>query len=623
MHLEHLSDLQAAELRSRPDVVVATPGRLLDHITNSQGVDLDDLEFLILDEADRLLDLGFQDEVHEIVKACPTERQTLLFSATMSTKVDDLIKLSLKQPVRVQATEKGKKDNAPTGVEVAPRLEQEFVRIRAGNEGVNREGMLLALLTRTFTSRVIVFFDTKSAAHRLMIVCGLCGIKCTELHGNLTQVQRLEALEAFREGNVDVLLATDLAARGLDIPGVECVINFEMPSQVDTYVHRIGRTARAGRGGNSCTLIGEGRRYLMKEVIKDAEEKSRRASAGRKQTQDSASTSGVIRSRTIPPPVVAHFVAKINFLEQHVREVLDAEAVARIDRIAEMEAMRAQNIIEHSSEIKQRPQKEWFASSKERISVKEAAAEKMRMIQEKAFNGTHRMSRKKRRAQEAHAMMREAQEEARNEGEESGKKSKKVFSDGSMKGSAKAAKRKEADRERELAARSLNDEDMRRERKLKQKRKTASSDALGDSGLFAEEKVAYAKKPKNEAANPVKSRYVRTCRYLVSIFNFSYISLCIFLCSYMIAILSTNMIPIRRDQRKRLIMDSSLKASTRGGRLVDVTEYSLHQSTKRKFQATLQWRNIQHFIWIRTWFHHRIHDIAVLCVLSLDAATLK
>ncbi|EED95637.1 predicted protein, partial [Thalassiosira pseudonana CCMP1335] len=364
---------QAAELRSRPDVVVATPGRLLDHITNSQGVDLDDLEFLILDEADRLLDLGFQDEVHEIVKACPTERQTLLFSATMSTKVDDLIKLSLKQPVRVQATEKGKKDNAPTGVEVAPRLEQEFVRIRAGNEGVNREGMLLALLTRTFTSRVIVFFDTKSAAHRLMIVCGLCGIKCTELHGNLTQVQRLEALEAFREGNVDVLLATDLAARGLDIPGVECVINFEMPSQVDTYVHRIGRTARAGRGGNSCTLIGEGRRYLMKEVIKDAEEKSRRASAGRKQTQDSASTSGVIRSRTIPPPVVAHFVAKINFLEQHVREVLDAEAVARIDRIAEMEAMRAQNIIEHSSEIKQRPQKEWFASSKERISVKEAA----------------------------------------------------------------------------------------------------------------------------------------------------------------------------------------------------------------------------------------------------------
>ena len=279
----------------------------MDHISNSQGVDLDDLEFLILDEADRLLDLGFQDEVHEIVKACPTERQTMLFSATMSTKVDDLIKLSLKTPVRVQATDKGTKGaDGPSnnGVEVAPRLEQEFVRIRVGNEGVNREGMLLGLLTRTFKTRVIVFFDTKVAAHKLMIICGLCGIKCTELHGNLTQVQRLEALEAFREGSVDVLLATDLAARGLDIPGVEAVINFEMPSQVDTYVHRIGRTARAGRGGRSCTLIGEGRRYLMKEVIKDAEEKSRRAGSGNNLKQDDKSqASGVIRSRTIPPKV--------------------------------------------------------------------------------------------------------------------------------------------------------------------------------------------------------------------------------------------------------------------------------------------------------------------------------
>ena len=290
---------------------------------------MDDVEFLVLDEADRLLDLGFQDEVHEIIKSCPIERQTMLFSATMGTKVDDLIKLSLKRPVRISATEKKKvgQSTSDNGVEVAPRLEQEFIRIRAGNEGVSREGMLLALLTRTFKTRTIVFFDTKSAAHRLMIVCGLCGIKCAELHGNLTQVQRLEALEAFREGSVDVLLATDLAARGLDIPAVEAVINFEMPSQVSTYVHRIGRTARAGRGGKSCTLIGEGRRYLMKEVIKDADEKNR------KQKQEGGSQPmGVIRSRTIPSAVVAHFVAKINSLEQHIKEVMDAEAVARLDR---------------------------------------------------------------------------------------------------------------------------------------------------------------------------------------------------------------------------------------------------------------------------------------------------
>ncbi|KAL3757902.1 hypothetical protein ACHAWU_002822 [Discostella pseudostelligera] len=496
---------QAAELRTRPDVVVATPGRLLDHITNSQGVDMDDVEFLVLDEADRLLDLGFQDEVHEIIKSVPTERQTMLFSATMSTKVDDLIKLSLKRPVRISATDKKKvgQSTSDNGVEVAPRLEQEFVRIRAGNEGVSREGMLLALLTRTFKTRTIVFFDTKSDAHRLMIVCGLCGIKCAELHGNLTQVQRLEALEAFREGSVDVLLCTDLAARGLDISGVEAVINFEMPSQVSTYVHRIGRTARAGRGGKSCTLIGEGRRYLMKEVIKDADEKNR------KQKQEGgAQPMGVIRSRTIPSAVVAHFVAKINSLEEHVKEVMDAETVARLDRIAEMEAVRAQNIIEHSQSIKQRPQKEWFATPKQKMSVKEATAERKRMIEEKVGTGTHRMTRKKRRAQEARAMFQEAREEAAEKEEETGKKSKKAFTEGQIKGSARASKKQEAQREKDRAARSINDDDLRKERKRKQKQKSTNTDAAGDGGLFAEEWDTFAKKPRKESADaPEKSSY--------------------------------------------------------------------------------------------------------------------
>ncbi|KAL3822814.1 hypothetical protein ACHAXA_005979 [Cyclostephanos tholiformis] len=445
---------QAAELRTRPDVVVATPGRLLDHIANSQGVDMDDVEFLVLDEADRLLDLGFQDEVHEIVKSCPAERQTMLFSATMSTKVDELIRLSLKRPVRISATDKERTGRpAGSGVEVAPRLEQEFVRVRAGNEGVNREGMLLALLTRTFKDRVIVFFDTKSAAHRLMIVCGLCGIKCAELHGNLTQVQRLEALEAFREGSVDVLLCTDLAARGLDISGVEAVINFEMPSQVETYVHRIGRTARAGRGGKSCTLIGEGRRHLMKEVM-------------------------------------------------------DAETVARLDRIAEMEAVRVKNIIEHSDSIKSRPQREWFATPKEKMSVKAATAERKRLMEAKVGTGTHRMTRKKRRAQEAREMFLEAKEEATEREEETGKKSRKVFTEAQIKGSARAIKRKEAQRENELAARSLNDDDKRKDRKLKQTRKAANPDAAGDGGLFAEEIIAHAKKPKKETTEtPAKSSY--------------------------------------------------------------------------------------------------------------------
>lgn len=311
------SAAQAADLRSRPDIVVATPGRLLDHVTNTPGVTLEDVEYLILDECDRLLDLGFQDEVHEIVKSCPVQRQTLLFSATLTTGVDDLIRLSLKRPVRVRITDK--KDQAD--LEVAPRLEQEFVRIQANNEGINRQGILLALLTRTFPKQTIVFFDTKAVAHRMMILCGLCGLKCAELHGNLTQQQRLQALEDFSQGNVDILLATDLAARGLDIKAVKAVINFEMPSQVETYIHRIGRTARAGRSGRSCTLIGEGRRHLMKDLLKDASQKQKKLG--------SSASESLIRTRSLPPSVVSHFVNKIESLEDDLQEILQAEEVAR------------------------------------------------------------------------------------------------------------------------------------------------------------------------------------------------------------------------------------------------------------------------------------------------------
>jgi ATP-dependent RNA helicase DDX27 len=501
---------QATELRTRPDIVIATPGRLLDHLTNSSGVDLDDLEFLVLDEADRLLDLGFQDEIHEIVKSCPAERQTLLFSATMGTKVDELIKLSLKRPVRIHITGKNndaKSDNIDSrGVEVANRLEQEFVRVRAGNEGVNREAMLLSLLTRTFTSRVIVFFDTKAEAHRLMILCGLCGIKSSELHGNLTQTQRLEALEQFREGDVDVLLATDLAARGLDISSVEAVINFEMPSQVETYVHRIGRTARAGRGGRSCTLIGEGRRSLMKAVIKDAEQKRKQIEEENTMKTSENLSTGIIRSRTIPSAVVAHFAAKIISLEPHVKEVMAAEAVARLDRIAEMEATKVQNMILHRDEIKSRPQKEWFASSKQKQSAKELAIEKQKQIAEKVGTGVHRMTRKKRRLREAKKDLIDDEREAREDHEETGKPMKKILTERSVKSIARSHKKEMAEKARLEDNRSLYDEDAREERarfrkqnKEKRKKGSVAMDSLGDGGLFAEERVSYSKKQKTES----------------------------------------------------------------------------------------------------------------------------
>jgi ATP-dependent RNA helicase DDX27 len=487
---------------------------LIDHLTNSAGVDLDDLEFLVLDEADRLLDLGFQDEVNEIIKSCPVERQTLLFSATMGTKVDDLIKLSLKRPVRIHVTDKKGHDKIDSGgreIEVANRLEQEFIRVRAANDGVARESMLLALLTRTFTSRVIVFFDTKATAHRLMIICGLCGIKCAELHGNLTQVQRLEALEDFREGAVDVLLATDLAARGLDIPSVEAVINFEMPTVIDTYVHRIGRTARAGRGGKACTLIGESRRNLMKAVIKDAEQKRRLLESKGARTEDVTYTTGAIRSRTIPGAVLKHFTAKIVSLEEKVKEVMEAEIVAKMDRIAEMEMNKAQNIIEHGSEIKSRPQREWFTSEKNKLSTKERYIQKQQEIAEKVGKGTHRMTRKKRRMREAKEEFQAMQEEAKEEYEETGQRSKKIMTQNEIKSSAKAYKKNIENEKKEKEYRSVHDEDMnfiQKEKQKSKKRKGAfGADSLGDSGLFEDERISHEKKKTKEIPKVASSSY--------------------------------------------------------------------------------------------------------------------
>lgn len=506
---------QAAELRTRPDFVVGTPGRILDHLTNSPGVDFDDLEFLILDEADRLLDLGFQEEVHEIVKACPCERQTLLFSATMSTNVDELIKLSLKRPMRIRVTDKNKKRNdaADSSVEVASRLEQEFVRVRSGNDGINREAMVLALLTRSFSKRVIVFFDTKADAHRLMIICGLSGIKCAELHGNLTQTQRLEALEAFREGDVDVLLATDLAARGLDISSVEVVINFEMPLNVNTYVHRIGRTARIGRQGKACTLISESRRQLMKEVMKDAEQKRRKTIiSNHGKMKDIDTSTGLIRSRTIPPAVVHHFVAKIKSLEEKIKEVQQAEMVAKLDRIAEMEATKAKNMIEHRNEILSKPQKEWFASSKQKISSQDAYRLKQEEISAKIGTGKHRMTRKKRRLREAKEDLMRHQEDLMDHDEDKGVRLKNMASEKSQKSSARASKKAAARNEKRKDEQSHFDDDVERQRRLREterkKRKNAfSSDSLGDGGLFEDENITYQKKQKDHEESRPKTSF--------------------------------------------------------------------------------------------------------------------
>lgn len=337
--------MQETALRSKPDIVVATPGRMIDHLRNSMSVDLDDLAILILDEADRLLELGFNAEIQELVRLCPKRRQTMLFSATMTEEVDQLIKLSLTKPLRLSADPSTKRPAT---------LTEEVVRIRL-MRGVNQEAVLLALCSKTFTSKVIIFSGTKEAAHRLKILFGLAGFKAAELHGNLTQVQRLDALELFRKQEVDFLIATDVAARGLDIVGVQTVINYACPRDVTSYVHRVGRTARAGREGYAVTFLTDNDRSLLKAIAKRAGSK--------------------LKSRIVAEQSITKWSQIIEQMEDQVAAVLREEREERDLRKAEMEATKAENLILHADEIYSRPKKTWFVTQKEKNLIAKVAKE--------------------------------------------------------------------------------------------------------------------------------------------------------------------------------------------------------------------------------------------------------
>ncbi|KAG6902869.1 nucleolar DEAD-box protein required for synthesis of 60S ribosomal subunit [Termitomyces sp. Mi166 len=332
---------QEAALRLRPDIIIATPGRLIDHIHNSPSFTLDTLDVLVLDEADRMLSDGFADELGEIIKSCPLSRQTMLFSATMTDSVDELVKMSLNKPVRLFVDPKRS---------TARGLIQEFVRVRAGKES-ERSALLVALCKSTFKTSVIIFLRSKKLAHQMRIVFGLLGLKCEELHGDLSQEQRLKALQLFRDGSIDYLMATDLASRGLDIKGVETVINYDMPGQLAQYLHRVGRTARAGNKGRSVTLVGEADRKMLKTAIKYA--------AGQYQ----------VRHRIIPVEVVNRWVQSLEELKHDIAAVLRDEKEEKEIRKAEMELRKGENMVEHEAEIYSRPARTWFQTGKEKANA--------------------------------------------------------------------------------------------------------------------------------------------------------------------------------------------------------------------------------------------------------------
>ena len=341
------------QFRKNPDVVIATPGRLVDHIKNTPSFTLETIEVLILDEADRLLDVSFMDQMKEIVKSCAPTRQTMLFSATMTEQVNELALVSLKSPVKIFVD---------SNKAVAFNLRQEFLRIRKAHEN-KQEAILAALLTRTFTDHVIVFIRTKQQCHRLHIILGLLGLRAAQLHGNMSQAQRLDSLKKFKDDEIDILLTTDVAARGLDISGVQTVINFQLPDTLEQYIHRVGRTARAGRFGRSVTFATEQQRKLVREIVKQS------------RTQ--------VKSRIIPSKVIEKYAGKITKIEPDIAKVVEEERAERQIAMLENRANRMQK------ELTDGPNdRAWIDKSKMRKKgeKKEAAAGKKARVKRKMEN---------------------------------------------------------------------------------------------------------------------------------------------------------------------------------------------------------------------------------------------
>ncbi|TAL20005.1 DEAD/DEAH box helicase [Patescibacteria group bacterium] len=230
---------QIAALRRNPHIIVATPGRLIDHL-DQRTISLDNVRILILDEADRMLDMGFAPQIKKILNRVPRDRQTMLFSATMPPAISSLAAEYLRLPLRVEV--------APAGT-AAERVDHELFIVEK-----NDKPRLLEKVLEQYRGTVLVFSRTKHGARKLTRSVKAKGTNAAEIHANRTLNQRKEALQGFKTGRYRVLIATDIAARGIDVTGIELVVNYDLPDRAEDYVHRIGRTGRAGRPGKAISF---------------------------------------------------------------------------------------------------------------------------------------------------------------------------------------------------------------------------------------------------------------------------------------------------------------------------------------------------------------------------------
>jgi ATP-dependent RNA helicase RhlE len=232
---------QTAELRRGVQFIIATPGRLLDHVERG-AIDFSQIETLVLDEADRMLDMGFWPAIQRVLAKLPARRQTLLFSATMSSEIEKLARSTMRQPELIEVNQRG---------QAAEMVEQ-----TAYPEAMeSKTALLLDLLERERFERVLVFTRTRRGAERLSHILEARAHKVSRIHADRTQPQREAALRGFKDGRTRVLVATDIAARGIDVDSISHVINYDVPHAPEDYVHRIGRTGRAGNRGRAITLV--------------------------------------------------------------------------------------------------------------------------------------------------------------------------------------------------------------------------------------------------------------------------------------------------------------------------------------------------------------------------------
>jgi len=233
---------QQIALARKPHIIIGTPGRLIAHLENTKGFSIRTIKYLVLDEADRLLNMDFEEEIDKILRVAPRDRHTYLYSATMTQKVKKLQRASLVNPVKVQVSSK---------YQTVDTLQQQYLFV----PHKYKEAYLVLMLNEFAGNTVIIFASTCATTSRLTLILRNLGFSAIPINGDMSQDKRLNALSQFKTGQRNILVATDVASRGLDIPTVDFVLNYDVPGNSKDYIHRVGRTARAGRAGRAVTMV--------------------------------------------------------------------------------------------------------------------------------------------------------------------------------------------------------------------------------------------------------------------------------------------------------------------------------------------------------------------------------